>query len=78
MLFRSAENKFKANYKRTTFKAEMTKFCAFDDNNQLHRYKMKRVYRFTDAMIKHYAKLVEQIKAERLEQYEDDDIPTRE
>lgn len=70
------ENKFKTNYKSTTFKAEMTKFCAVDDNNQLHRYKGKRVYRFTESMIKRCASLVEQIMKERDAQIDDDDIPT--
>ena len=59
------DGRFKTNYKKTTFKAEMTKFCAIDENNQLKRYKMKRVYRFNDTYMTRYADLVEQIKADR-------------
>ena len=60
-----AENKYKTNYKSRTFKAEMSRFCAVDDDKQLHRYKGQRVYRFTDAMIKHYENVVKQIKEDK-------------
>ena len=56
-----AENKFKTNYKSRTFKAEMSRFCAVDDDDQLHRYKGKRVYRFTDEMIKRYENIAKQL-----------------
>ena len=56
-----AENKYKTNYKSRTFKAEMSRFCAVDDDKQLHRYKGQRVYRFTDAMIKHYENVAKQL-----------------
>ena len=71
------ENKFKANYKSTTFKAEMSKFCAIDENNQLRRYKMKRVYRFNDTCMKRYESLVEQMKFDKAAQIDVDDIPVR-
>ena len=65
------KNRFKTNYKRTTFKAEMTKYCAFDNDGQLHRYKGKRVYRFTDAMIVRYAELAKQKEEEKEEEIEE-------
>ena len=58
------KNGYQTKYKKTTFKAEMTKYCAVYDNGQLKIFKKQRVYRFTDANIKKYAKMVEEKKAE--------------
>ena len=56
----AARNGFKSTYKRTTFKAEMTKYCEVDSDGQLHRYKMQRVYRFTDAARKQFTRVIKQ------------------
>ena len=54
----AARNGFKSTYKNNTFKAEMTRYCEVDADNQLHRYKKKRVYRFTDAVRKQFAAII--------------------
>ena len=66
-----AENKFKANYKLNSFRAEMSKYCKFDSDGKQSKYNGKRVYRFTDVMITKYAKLVESVKQEEEDNVED-------
>ena len=57
-------NGYQTKYKKTTFRAEMIKYCAVDSEGKLKHYKKQRVYRFTDVNIKKYAKVVVEKKAE--------------
>ena len=50
-------NNFKSNYKKNSFKGEMSKYCRFDSDGKPSKYKGVRVYRFTEMMIKQYASL---------------------
>ena len=52
------QNGVKGTYKKNTFKAEMIRYCEVDDDNQLHRYKKQRVYRFTDAVREQFARVI--------------------
>ena len=77
------KNGFKGTYKKNTFKAEMTKYCAVDSDGQLHRYKKQRVYRFTDAVRAQYKSLIAERVAEKFDlgagdSDSDSDIPVLE
>ena len=80
------QNGFKGTYKKNTFKAEMIRYCEVDADNQLHRYKMKRVYRFTDAVREQFARVIRMKQEEvhdniragfDLSDDSDSDIPVR-
>ena len=79
----ASRNGYQTKYKKTTFKAEMTKYCRVDSDGSLSKYKKQRVYRFTDASIKKYVKLVVEKKAEGccgnidVDFESDSDIPVR-
>ena len=62
-----SENNFKSNYKLNSFIAEMSKYCKFDSDGKQSKYKGKRVYRFTDAVIEKYKSLIESKKKDNEE-----------
>ena len=73
----ASKNNCTSRYKKATFRAEMLRFCAYDEDGQLRRYKKRRVYRFTEENIKRYSKLVQDKLAESGASFDDDDIPVR-
>ena len=73
----AAKNNCTSRYKKATFRAEMLRFCAYDKDGKLHRYKKRRVYRFTDENIDRFSELVKEKLAESCDITDDDDIPVR-
>lgn len=68
-------NGYQTKYKKTTFRAEMVKYCEVYGDGCLIKYKKQRVYRFTAENIKKYSKLVQAKMNESDDQIDDDDIP---
>ena len=73
----AAKNNCTSRYKKATFRAEMLRFCAYDKDGQLRRYKKRRVFRFTDENIERFSKLVQDKLDESRDIFDDDDIPVR-